>query len=297
MTSPANAGTLTDLWRFPVKSMRGERLEGTYVTPHGLRGDRAFALLDTETGKVASAKSVNRFPDLFACQASFVEQPSEEGELPPVRITLPDGTCVLSDAPDVNDVLSKALGRAVTLASVPPEDFATDQYHPDLEHLDPAGYRDTVVEQKLGASFFAKAGISSPVPKSSFLDLFPVSLITSSTLEHLHELAPDSNFDPRRFRMNLNIRSEGKGFIENGWLGKKLRVGENLTLNVIMPDPRCVMTTLPMEDLPRDTNVLRTIAQHNRLTLGPSGAFPCAGVYAVVTTPGVVRVGSEIRLV
>jgi hypothetical protein len=99
--------------------------------------------------------------------------------------------------------------RDVTLARAAPDDFTVDQYHPDVEDLDPAGYRDTFVEQKLGSAFFAEAGLDSPVPVGSFFDLFPMSVLTTSTLDQLRELRPQSRFDQRRFRMNTIGRLGG----------------------------------------------------------------------------------------
>ena len=197
MATSKVVGSVAGLWRFPVNSMRGEQLEQAELTERGLLGDRAYALIDAGTGKVVSAKSVRLFPDLFGCQATFVEPPRSGRELPPVRITLPDGTSVRSDSGDVERVLSACFERDVTLARAAPQDFTIDQYHPDVEDLDPAGHRDAVVEQKLGAAFFAEVGLASPVPVGSFFDLFPVSVLTTSTLDQLNELRPQSRFDQR----------------------------------------------------------------------------------------------------
>jgi uncharacterized protein len=150
---------------------------------------------------VASAKSVRLFPALLACRAAFVEPPERGRELPPVRITLPDATAVTSDAPDIDAVRSAWCGRDVRLARAAPEDFTIDQYHPDIEHADPAGHRDAVVQQKLGAAFFRQAGLPSPVAADSFFDLFPVSLLTTSALHELNAREPQSISDGRRFRM------------------------------------------------------------------------------------------------
>ena len=296
MATNSIVGAVAGLWRFPVKSMRGERLEQAELTEHGLVGDRAFALIDAETGKVVSVKSVKLFPGLLGCRAAFVEPPRAGGELPPVRIVLPDGTSVTSDSSDVTDVLSAYFQRDVTLARAAPDDFTIDQYHPDVEDVDPAGYRDTVVEQKLGSAFFAQVGLASPVPDGSFLDLFPVSVLTSSTLEQLSELQPQSRFDQRRFRMNVIVDTDEGGFVENDWIGHELEIGEEVRISVALPDPRCVMTTLAQEDLPKDIEVLRTLTRHNRVQVGAAGLFPCAGVYAVVAVPGTLRVGDRIVL-
>ena len=89
MATTGIVGSLAGIWRFPVKSMRGEQIGQAELSERGLLGDRAYALIDTDTGKVASAKSVRLFPDLLNCRASFVEPPQMDRELPPVRIVLP----------------------------------------------------------------------------------------------------------------------------------------------------------------------------------------------------------------
>ncbi|HEV8131846.1 MAG TPA: MOSC N-terminal beta barrel domain-containing protein [Acidobacteriota bacterium] len=296
MATDPVVGSLAGLWRFPVKSMQGERLEQAELTDGGLLGDRAYALIDVETGRVVSAKSVKLFPNMFGCRATFVEQPRLGGELPPARITLPDGTTMTSDSSDGDRVLSAYFRRDVTLARAAPHDFTIDQYHPDVGDLDPAGHRDTVVEQKLGSAFFAEAGLPSPVPVGLFFDLFPVSVLTTSTLKRLTELRPESRFDERRFRMNLIVATEEDGFVENGWIGHELAIGDVVRLSVALPDPRCVMTTLAQNELPKDSDVLRTLARHNRIAVGDAGLFPCAGAYAVVQAPGKMRIGDRVAL-
>jgi uncharacterized protein YcbX len=182
----------------------------------------------------------------------------------------------------------------VKLARVAPEDFTIDQYHPDIEGADPGGNRDIVVDQKLGAALFAALGAPSPVPQGSFLDVFPVSVMSSSTLARLNESAPNSRFDERRFRMNVIVKTPQPGFVENGWVGRELALGSSVRLNVALPDPRCVMTTLAQEDLAKDTEVLRTLVRHNRIDLPGLGQYPCAGAYAVVTSQGGVQVGDTV---
>lgn len=287
-------GSVAGLWRFPVKSMRGEQLAQAEITNRGVLGDRAYALIDTDTGKVVSAKSVRLFPDLLDCQAAFVQPPQAGGELPPVRITLPNGTFANSDSSEANSVLSEYFKRNVTLARAAPDDFTIDMYHPDVENLNPEGHRDTFVEQKLGSAFFAEAGLASPVPAESFFDLFPLTALTTSTLKHLKELRPESRFDQRRFRMNVIVDTKGDGFVENNWVSRELSIGDEVRIRVVMPDSRCVMTTLAQDDLPKDTDILRTLARYNRLNVGDAGQFPCAGVYAVVEAPGIVRLHDQL---
>jgi uncharacterized protein YcbX len=154
MSASESVGTIRALWRFPVKSMLGEEVESADLREGGILGDRAYAIRDAETGKVASAKHPKLWPNLFACRASFVEPPSPGQDLPPVRIELADGSSVMSDATDVDAVLSRFFGRDVELASAAENGFTIDQYHPDEENYDPEGHRDEVVEAQLGAAFF-----------------------------------------------------------------------------------------------------------------------------------------------
>ncbi len=289
-------GSVAELWRFPVKSMRGERLQQVTINKHGVLGDRAYALIDIETGRVVSAKSARLFPAILNCEANFVDAPQSSGDTPPVRIVLPDGTILRSDTAGVDRALSTHFKRNVALRQSAPEDFTVDQYHPDVEGADPGGNRDAVVEQKLGSALFASLGMESPVPAGSFLDVFPISVLTTSTLSRLAELQPESRFDQRRFRMNVILKTAQPGFIENGWIGHTIGLGEATQLAAALHDPRCVMVTLAQDDLPKDTEVLRALVRHNRVKLGDLGDFPCAGIYAVVATPGTVSVGDQVTV-
>jgi uncharacterized protein YcbX len=296
MVSGDVVGVVAGLWRFPVKSMKGEHLQEVEVIEQGVLGDRAYALIDEDTGKVVSAKSVKLFPDLFDCTATFVEQPRPNGNVPAVQITMPNGTSVRSDSGDVHRLLSAYFKRNVRLGQVAPDDFTIDQYHPDVEGADPGGNRDKFVEQPLGSALFAAIGMESPVPVGSFLDVFPMSVLTTSTLARLNELQPQSRFDERRFRMNVIVDTGRPGFLENDWIGHELALGDDVRLNVSLPDPRCVMTTLAQGDLPKDTDVLRALVRHNKRQVGSLGQFPCAGVYGVVSVGGTVRTGDRVVL-
>ena len=295
MNSSEPVGTIGALWRFPVKSMLGEELDAVDLGEAGIIGDRAYAIRDRETGKVASAKHPKLWPNLLGCRAAFVEPPRPGDELPPVRIQLADGTSVLSDAADVDAVLSRFFGRDVELAPSAQNGYTIDQYHPDEENYDPDGHRDEVVEAQLGAAFFNQRGLPSAVPEGSFFDLFPLSVLTTSTLDRLGELEPQSRFDARRFRMNVIVDTPAPGFVENEWLGRTLAIGDDVALGVALPDPRCVMPSLEQEELPKDSRILKALAQHNRIDVAGS-LYPCAGVYAVAEATGGIRRDDRVSL-
>jgi len=263
------AGTIDSLWRFPVKSFMGEKLDVAEFEKNGIIGDRAYALIDKETRKVVTAKNIRRFPDLLMCSALYVNEPQVGKELPPLKITLGNGIVVRSDAKDINQILSEFFSREVVLDCVEPKPES---------HL----FRERENE-------FALA------PKS-FMDAFPISIITTSTLTRLQELHPESNFDPRRFRMNIVIKAIEKGFAENLWVGKMLTIGKNLRISVTIPDSRCVMTTLAQKGIVKDSQILKTLTEHNSLYFNDEGNLPCTGVYGNILNNGTLRVNDIIEL-
>ena len=185
-SAQAVLGSVVSLWRYPVKSMLGEELNAAQITDHGLLGDRAYALLDSSDGKVASAKNPRKWPQLFDFRATFVDAPRVRAQVPPVRITLPDGTLLSSTQSDINQMLSEVLNREVTLEaaersqqevveSTLPNPWAlrAEEYWPDMEGLD---YRDTVTDFDL--------------PEGTFFDCAVVHVLTTAILDRLRELYP-----------------------------------------------------------------------------------------------------------
>ena len=265
-------GSVVSLWQYPVKSMMGEELNATEVTERGLLGDRAYALVDSADGKVATAKNPRKWPRLFDFRANFIEPPHAAGKVPPVRITLPNGAKVTSDQGDLNQILSQALNRSITFRAAQRESVMAEEYWPDMEGLD---HRDTVTDFTL--------------PEGTFFDCATVHLLTTATLKRLRELYPQGRFEVRRFRPNIvvELASGERGFAESGWVGHTLAVGTAVRLNITGLCGRCVMTTLAQGDLPRDPGILRTAAQHNQVNVG---------VYAAVERGGTIRRGDPIRI-
>ena len=269
-------GSVVALWRYPVKSMMGEELNAAELAERGLLGDRRFALVDASTGKVAGAKNPRKWGNFFDFRAAYVESPKTGSKLPAVRLTLPDGTVVTSEQPDLAQILSNALGREVAFAEAQHggESSGTqaEEYWPDMEGLE---YRDTVTEWEL--------------PTGTFFDLAVVHLLTTATIERLRALYPEGRFEVRRFRPNIVVATDPdeQGFVENDWVGHTIAIGDEVRLRITGPCPRCVMTTLPQGDLPKDAGILRTAAQHNQANVG---------VYADVVAGGTTRRGDPVTL-
>jgi uncharacterized protein YcbX len=275
--------------------MLGEEVDAVDVSDGGVVGDRVYALTDRETGKVVSAKHPKLWPNMLACRATFAEPPNGGAELPAVLIELADGSSVRSDDADVDAVLSRFFGRDVELANAADNGYTIDQYHPDEEDYDPDGHRDEVVEAQLGAAFFNERGLPSAVAEGSFFDLFPLSVLTTSSLDQFGELEPEMDFDVRRFRMNVIVDTPATGFVENDWPGHSLAIGDDVRLGVALPDPRCVMPSLSHADLPRDPRILKALARHNRIDVAGT-VYPCAGVYAVAEATGTIRKNDPVTV-
>jgi uncharacterized protein len=271
--SQTATGTVVSIWRYPVKSMLGEELNASYVTERGLLGDRAYALVDEETGKVASAKNPRKWEKLFDFRSVFIDPPQVAENIPHIKITLPDGTQVFSGQDkDIDYTLSKALGRDVRLVKANLDKPSYEEYWPDIEGL---ARREKVTDEAM--------------PPRTFFDIAVIHLLTTSTINRLRGLYPEGRFEVRRFRPNIVVESASgeKDFIENSWIGKKITIGEDIVLRVMGPCTRCVMITLPQGDLPRDLGILGTVAKNNRVNVG---------VYASVLRSGTIHRGDLVRL-
>ena len=263
-------GKVVSIWRYPVKSMMGEELNSSYVTERGLMGDRVYAIIDQQTGKVASAKNPGKWGKLFDFHAAFIDSPQTAENIPPVRITLPDGSQIFSNHGEIDRTLSKVLSREVSVMNSSLEKPSYEEYWPDIDGL---AQRETVTDEAM--------------PPQTFFDIAVIHLLTTSTIDRLRELYPEGRFEVRRFRPNIVVESasEEKDFIENSWVNMKLKIGEEIELKVIGPCTRCVMTTLPQGDLPKDLGILRTVAKYNQVH---------AGVYASVHRGGTIHRGDNI---
>ena len=282
MTSQGtNDGTVKALWRYPVKSMAGTKIDEALVTEGGILGDRGYAVIDRESGRVGSAKTPRKWAGLMALAADFVEPPQPGAPLPPVRIVWPDGAAVSSNDGDPDARLSDTLGRPVTLTTERPE-------APSLERLDPLAADETIVD------------IGELMMAGRFSDYAALHLITTATLARLAELRPGSKFSARRFRPNVTIATpEGaSGFVENDWVGREVAIGDEVRLRISDPTPRCSVPTLAQRDLEKDPQLLRTIVEHNTLPVPvlDGESLPCAGVYGFVVQGGTVKRGDAVQV-
>lgn len=280
-------GTVREVWRYPVKSMGGERVEQTTLGPLGVPGDRGWALRDETAGEIRGAK---KLPGLMMCTARYLTEPGA-GAVPQAEITLPDGSNIRTDAPDLADRLSALLGRAVTIWPLQPAE-ARDHYrrgmpdHPDMEQELRQIFGRTPDEPLPDLSVFPPEIFEFTSPLGTYFDAFPLHVLTTASLA---AMGPAEQFDVRRFRPNVLVETTGDqdGLVEVAWSGRQVRIG-GAVAHVQMPAARCSMTTHSQPGLPKDPSVLRAIVGR---------AEQCLGAYATVVTPGPVAVGDPVELV
>ena len=280
------SGTVSQLWRYPVKSMGGERLEAAALTWRGIPGDRGWAVYDESRQGITNAK---RLPLLRACRARYASEPVAGASSPPVEITLPDGARVMSDSPDAARRLGDLLGRAVALRALGPTGSES------APRLTSEGETPDTLRALMGLLPDEPEADMSEFPperlrllrQGNFFDALPIHLLTRATLRTLARLAPESVWDERRFRPNLFVESDdADGYPELAWIRRRVRVG-TAVIDVVTGCPRCVMVTQPVDDVPQDHRVMRTLVRETRHT---------AGIYAGIAGEGQVRVGDEVEV-
>ncbi len=285
-------GSVAALWRYPVKSMLGEPLDTAEVTERGVVGDRAYAVADRRDGRIATGKHPRKWGRLLELRAAYVHGPE-----PRVAVTFPDGSVVGSDDPGIDTALSAHLDREVTLVGHAAGNPTAEEVWPRIDGLAPDGVVEAISQgRQEGGEPVSDIPVASMAPPGTFFDLTTLHLLTTATLRRLEELAPDADFDARRYRPNVLVEVDGSGFVENDWTGAQLTLGSSVTAHVDLPTMRCVMTTLARDGMSADRGSLQAIARHNRVEIPGMGRWACAGTYASVTGAGTVAVGDPVHL-
>ncbi len=282
-------GTIKEIWRYPVKSMAGERLTSSMVGHKGLLGDRGWALRDEQAQEIRGAK---KLPQLMLCSATYVEEPTET-HIPSISMHLADGTTLKSNDADVNARLSAMLGRTVTLWPRQPESN-TDHYrrgapdNPDMMLELRELFGRTPDEPIPDLSVFPKEIFEFTSPLGTYFDAFPLHVLTTASLNTMSQRNPSAQWAAQRFRPNFVVETNADqhGLVEIGWCGRSLKIG-GLTIQCNLPTPRCVMTTQAQAELAKDPSILRTIVRDAEQNLG---------VYGVIQTPGRVAVGDTVEV-
>ena len=246
---------VVELWRYPVKSMGGERILRTTVGDK-IEGDRDFGVFDVETGKLLSAKTV---PALLDARVR------RDGAT--TVIELPGGAIVNAGSLAANRALSEFLARRVELRGAGDEAATIDMDLDDGTGDGPTGV--TSFQAPVGSLFDSRSSLH---------------VISVATLVELERACGSSAGDGRRYRANLIVEGP-EPFGEDAWVGGDVTLGTVGAL-VRKRTERCVIPSRRQPGLEPDRALLRYLKTHHAM---------CVGVYLNPHTPGELAVGDVIK--
>ncbi len=298
-------GTLKQIWRYPVKSMGGECVEAATVNNHGLTGDRCWAVLNAENKEISHAK---RWPDLLNFRAALLASSEILGavpvdgallgygdDVPDVDIYCPNGGVLRSNTRGTEQSLSEHLGKSVLLAPLAPPG--------DVNHYRLAEAR---TEESIAADIQLLPGEDFPdfssapeeimlalaecvTPPGSYVDGFPLHLLTTNSLQYLAEHGGVEAV-VERYRPNLLIEPTESlaQLTENDWIAYRLQIGE-VIISIHSRTIRCSMPSREQKwcGLKAEKTMARAMVDHCERHLG---------VNVWVEKSGRLAVGDEVLL-
>ena len=256
-SQPSAERRVVELWRYPVKSLAGERVPALALAADGADGDRAWGIRDHRDGRILTGRREPRLLFATACLGP--------DDLP--RMTLPDGRELAGPGPATDAALSAWLGRPVSLVAAVESDGARAEYFAD-------------------ATDDTSRAIEWTMPKGRFVDSSPVLLMTTAGLRSCAATHAAGVWDVRRFRPNVLIELQGEGWLEDEWLGRTLQIG-SARLTPRQRCIRCTMVTRAQPGLAHDVDIYKTVHR----THGGE-----AGVWSEITQPGSIAEGDSLDL-
>ena len=276
-----SVGPVAELRRFPIKSFQTGLVERVDLDATGIVGDRFLGLREIGTDRVLSAKAPRIGEILLGFHAEFDAEPVAGQPMPSVTFTISGETFSSADPAAVAAAASAALDLDVELVTAGGTAMTYASEWPDI------------------GEGFALSGIELDLPSAlaeqgSFADLEPLHLLSTASIDHIQARAGESEITADRFRPSMLIDTgDADGLVENGWVDRTATLG-TATIRFGSTAPRCVMTTRAQAGLPRDKNVLQTIAAATKRPFGGFGDFPSLGIYAEVVEAGAVAVGDTL---
>jgi len=261
----AIVGTVESLWRYPVKSMRGEEMNELFASYAGVYGDRLFAFESS-----ASPKGFPFFTGREQRQMIRYRPRFRHPEKAAHPINLVEAEKLSSN---LNPVSANAAELMIDVETPDGRTFAVDD--PELiEHL--------------RGNIDAKHQLTLRRSDKAITDCRPLSIFAVQSAKKLGEETAVP-VDKRRFRANvyLDLKSSN-GFAEDEFVGKSLRIGPKVVAHVVGRDARCMMITLDPDTAEKTPAILKAVAQAHE---------GMAGVYAVILTEGIIRRGDPVEVI
>jgi len=286
-----SVGTVTQLWRYPVKSMAGEQLSAAEIDQNGVAGDRGWAVREIEADVTRNAREM---PKLLQFASAYAESPSFDQRSPAVTITTPDNVQVQSADENRDQQLSEILGRPVMLTPLhPADDLAWYARAQIPEGVDPMQALRQLMGMQDDDPLPDFSGLPPDLqnfssPPGTYFDCYPIHIMTTSSLNTLAEAGGGEDVDVRRFRPNVLIDTgDAEGLLEVDWTGKKLRLGE-VVIELQTTTVRCSVPAHAQRDFGSSRAVGRALIENTKQHLGS---------YCNVLQGGTVNVGADVELI
>jgi uncharacterized protein len=257
-------GTVESLWRYPVKSMRGEELHELFAGYAGIYGDRLFAFKSSASPRGFPFFTGRDQRQMIRYRARFrnpekAARPANLGEAKKL-------------SPNLNPISADASELMVDVETPDGKTFAID---------------DPALIDHLRLDIDGKHELTLLRSEKAMTDCRPLSILAVQTAKRLGEETGDP-VDKRRFRANVYIDlTSSDGFAEDGFVGRSVRIGSRVTVAVLQRDARCMMITLDPETAEKTPAILKAVAQAHE---------GMAGVYGAVLTEGMIRAGDSLEL-
>jgi len=257
-------GTVESLWRYPVKSMRGEELDELFAGYAGIYGDRLFAF--------TSSASPKGFP-------FFTGREQRQLVRYRPRFRYPDKA-----AKPINQAEAKTLSPLVNPISASPAELMVDVETPDGQTF---GIDDPALIEIIRGDLDDGHRLTLLRSDRAMTDCRPLSIFSVQTAQKLGEEV-GSAVDKRRFRANIYLDlNSSDGFAEDQFVGRTLRIGEDVVVSVVARDGRCMMIVLDPDTAEKTPAILKQVAQAHEGQ---------AGIYAAVVTEGLIRKSDAVEL-
>lgn len=257
-------GKVESLWRYPVKSMRGEELDEVFVGFSGVFGDRVFAIRNENTRKGFPYLNATALPKMLLCEPRFRRR--EKTFQPP------------------NWTEALGIGVGVTPSNAESEDLLLDVVMPSGEVL---AIDDPRVLEILGEYLRGENRLSIVRSDRALTDCRPLALISLQTIRQIGSEV-DLTLDKSRFRANIYFDCDSTDvFPEDNLIGRRVKIGERLELMVLERDPRCKMISLDPQSGEHNPQIFRSVAQNHSAN---------AGVYCAVLVEGIIGKNDAIYL-
>ena len=250
--------TVAAIYTSPVKSFALESRDSVQVGFSGIAEDRRFHLINDE-GRLLTQRQLGTMATISA---------SYDVETGVLRLAFPDSSCLEGSVEPAKRLRTDVFGRWVT-GSV-----AAGDWNGVLSEFFGTGVR--LVRSEGTCEVF---------------DEYPISLLSQASVDFLGSKAGGAvRFEGRRFRPNFLIDGCSP-HEEDFWLGGVIRIGPELLLRMVAPDPRCAITTFDPDTGQRDFDTPRLL-----LSYRPGARAPYFGVYAAVESAGAVSVGDQVEV-